>query len=635
MDFLTHRRLLIFALFAALVLSGAGSLPRLLSEHGNRSVVFGMDFYDVTSLAAEEGITRNEVWKLLSERGVLGIQIKEFTGGELSVLSPMGVKYGSLSSLSGISSGLHEPAALLIPRTSPYVERIWAYLKRKIPNVKREDLGTDILINLPAHTPDMEFSSFLPDFEALDFCLENGTCAIFRPGPCVIADGEHSARAFEYLFSCYPQIKNVTPAGNIITGYPNLVPIAKVMKKYNVSLSQIEFVKQLGASDFAREMYPSLITMHSLTRDEIIMKNMSRRTIVERFIRAVRERSVRLLAVRPYDIYMGGRLGVFLSELDAIGAALKVRGYELRWPEPITLWKTNIWGSLAIGLAFIFCLHFYVMRLKGQEDACVLPIYAVLLIVGALAAGFLMLEIPEAARALGSLCCTVVALEAALSALESDKRPFTGIIVSFFILLSGGLSIASFYGTPMAALRLTPFFGVKLTLLLPPLFLFLHDLRRRIHPESLSEILLRPPLWGELALIGIMLLGLLVMVLRSGNVSSAPGWEIEFRNFMESALLVRPRTKEFLIGYPSLVLYLYFVRNDLWARYREVLRLAAVLAFASAVNTFCHFHTMLIFSLVRVLNGWWLGLLIGLAASLSVAYVVSPFWRRCAREFFN
>ena len=187
--------------------------------------------------------------------------------------------------------------------------------------------------------------------------------------------------------------------------------------------------------------------------------------------------------------------------------------------------------------------------------------------------------------------------------------------------VGGGLPIASFYGTSAAALRLTPFSGVKLTLLLPLILIFAHDMKRRVHPEGFLEVMRRSPLWTELALLGVVMLGALVMALRSGNVSNVPGWEVAFRDFVENMLIVRPRTKEFMIGYPALVIYWFTVRKGLIPYYREVLRLAAALAFCSAVNTFCHFHTPLYLSVIRTLNGWWLGLLIGVvcAAALGLA----------------
>ena len=235
-----------------------------------------------------------------------------------------------------------------------------------------------------------------------------------------------------------------------------------------------------------------------------------------------------------------------------------------------------------------------------------------------------MWKISFAAKLLGGFCGALAATEGAMTALESSERRLRGAVIGLLIVVAGGLSIASFYGTSAAALRLTPFSGVKLTLLLPPLLLLFHDLTRRVHPETIGEIIVRPAIWGELVLIGVMLLAMLVMALRSDNVSNVPALEVAFRDFMERVMVVRPRTKEFLIGYPALVLYWYLVRSKYIPHYREVVRIAAVLAFCSAVNTFCHFHTLLYLSVIRVLNGWWLGLLLERSA-----------WRLCTLSLFR
>ena len=156
----------------------------------------------------------------------------------------------------------------------------------------------------------------------------------------------------------------------------------------------------------------------------------------------------------------------------------------------------------------------------------------------------------------------------------------------------------------------------------------LHDLRQKVHDESISEILVRPAVWGELAIIGIMMVALLIMALRSDNVSSVPAFEVAFRDFMERTLVVRPRTKEFLIGYPALVLYWYLIRQGLAPHYREAVRIAAVLAFSSAINTFCHFHTLVALSFIRVVNGWWLGLLVGVILVFGLHFVLLPLLKK-------
>ena len=320
------------------------------------------------------------------------------------------------------------------------------------------------------------------------------------------------------------------------------------------------------------------------------------------------------------------------QDLASYKGALEARGYHLGWPEPLPSWPAPLAGAAACGLVILFTLWFYISRLKGTEDGDVKQAQALFLLAAGILLGGAMWKISFAAKLLGGFCGALAATEGAMTALESSERRLRGAVIGLLIVVAGGLSIASFYGTSAAALRLTPFSGVKLTLLLPPLLLLFHDLTRRVHPETIGEIIVRPAIWGELVLIGVMLLAMLVMALRSDNVSNVPALEVAFRDFMERVMVVRPRTKEFLIGYPALVLYWYLVRSKYIPHYREVVRIAAVLAFCSAVNTFCHFHTLLYLSVIRVLNGWWLGLLLGTVGVAALHFVLIPLWRRVSKS---
>jgi hypothetical protein len=269
-----------------------------------------------------------------------------------------------------------------------------------------------------------------------------------------------------------------------------------------------------------------------------------------------------------------------------------------------------------------------------EDDRAGFGEIALVLFLALIASGC-MWKISFAAKLAGGFCGALIATEASLSALEWYKKPLRGLLVGLFVILAGGLSIASFYGTSNAALRLTPFSGVKLTLLLPFILLLLHDLKRKVHPESMQDIAERPALWGELVVIGVMMLAMLILALRSDNVSNVPAWEVAFRDFMERTLLVRPRTKEFMIGYPSLILYYYIMRKGWAPHYREIARLAAVLAFSSAVNTLCHFHTALILSVARVLNGWWTGIAVGLVLVFAIRFIAEPLWKKGLRELVH
>lgn len=634
MGFFPRRYLLFTILAAAALLAGVGLIPRLEAERGNKNVAFIVEYKDITSLALQNGISVRDVWEKIHPLGVMGISVSEYTGEELALSDPLPLEYGPAASLGLNNKGiLSDNASILIDKTSPYSELIYQYIKIKLPKAMRYEVGGSIAIVLPADTKEFKFSSIVPDFSALQFCLENDIPVLFRPGPCTPAGGKDVADALDFLAGHYRQIKNIIPSGMILPGYPDIAPLAKVLKQDGISLSKVEFVKQIGDTGFAMMMAPNVIPLHSLTRDEIISKNTSRRQMEERFVRAVHERSVRFVMMHPYDLQMGNRLEVFLEDLSGTRDALAARGYDFAWPQTMPDRPVPAAGALASALSLVFCLWFYCVRLSGIEnDGVGLKETALLLACSFLMAGIIW-KIPLAARLCGGFCGAFIATEAALTALECNKKPLLGALGGLFIIIAGGLSIASFYGTTLAALRLTPFSGVKLTLLLPPLLLVMHDLKRRIHPESIGDIIQRPALWGELMLVGLMMVALLIMALRSDNVSNVPAWEITFRDFIERLLLVRPRTKEFLIGYPSLVLYWYIVRKGCGAHYREVLRIAAVLAFCSAVNTFCHFHTLLSLSVIRVINGWWLGLLVGFVLVAVISLIPVPIMKKYGERY--
>lgn len=630
------RRCLFFtALLIAACFATFGLLPRLRAERDNKTIAFVIEYKDMVSLSYQSGRDTLDIWREIASKGAHGITVMEYTGEDLMNLNPMPLKFGAAGTL-GVDGGEISPdkAVLIIDTDSPYALPIYDYLKIKLPDVRRLEVSGETILVLPGTTDFFRQSAFIPDFQGLDLCNANNIPILFRPGPCLASDGEMVARSLSWLAARYP-IKSIVPSGAIMAGYPQLAPIVKVLKENGISLAQAEFVKQIGVAGMAALMAPEVLPLHSLTKEEIVSRRMTRSQIRERFVRAVHERSVRLLIMRPHDLQMGDRLAVLTEDLAAVKSDVEALGYNFGWPKTLPAWKAQFAGAIACALSFLFCLWFYFARLLGAEEGRVTLKESACLGILSLCGAVLLLKLPPLARLAGGFGTAFIAAEAALAATGYYKKPMKGLLLGLFIVIAGGLSTASFYGSTAAALRLTPFSGVKLTLLLPPLLILFHDFRRRVHPESISEIMRRPAVWGELALVGAMMLALLVMTLRSDNVSSVPGWETAFRDFMERLLLVRPRTKEFTIGYPALILYYYVMRMGWAAHYREALRLAASVAFSSAVNTFCHFHTALVLSILRVGIGWAAGIIVGVVAVALLHYAAVPLWKKGLREAFR
>jgi len=118
----------------------------------------------------------------------------------------------------------------------------------------------------------------------------------------------------------------------------------------------------------------------------------------------------------------------------------------------------------------------------------------------------------------------------------------------------------------------------------------------------------------------------IIYIARSGNFTflPVPGIEEKMRLMLENILIARPRSKEFLIGYP--LISLAIAMNYLNLQYLKIpFIIMGTVAPVTIVNTFCHVHTSISFSLLRTFNGYWLGLLIGILLALILYKYCSYF----------
>jgi hypothetical protein len=111
---------------------------------------------------------------------------------------------------------------------------------------------------------------------------------------------------------------------------------------------------------------------------------------------------------------------------------------------------------------------------------------------------------------------------------------------------------------------------------------------------------------------------------RTGNAGEASTIELMFRNWLESTFGVRPRTKEFLLAHPLLLLGLF-----LSLRYRAgwVFIIVGSIGQLSMVDTFAHIHTPLYISIIRVFLGLGLGFVIG-CVLIGVWQLLEGAWRK-------
>jgi hypothetical protein len=146
--------------------------------------------------------------------------------------------------------------------------------------------------------------------------------------------------------------------------------------------------------------------------------------------------------------------------------------------------------------------------------------------------------------------------------------------------------------------------GVKLAMLLP-LAIAVFVAYKPAQIKSAMHFQLK--VWHLLA--ALLAIGIAaIMLARSGNYSA--GWmhpDSGLRSSLENILVIRPRTKELLIGQP--LLYLGFALGS------PLLTLLGFVGQISIVNTFMHAHSPIAVSIIRTIYGQALGLLAGIAIS--------------------
>ena len=177
-------------------------------------------------------------------------------------------------------------------------------------------------------------------------------------------------------------------------------------------------------------------------------------------------------------------------------------------------------------------------------------------------------------------------------------------------------------------LNILIFRGIKLSLIVPILYGFIafqimmsENPREIFRLETIKKFLL-----SDIKVYWILIAGAAIAVgaiylIRSGNVTSISSVEALMRNTITDLMDARPRTKEFLVGWPAFVLFLYYMINTKSKFLQWVFATAGTVLFASVMNSFCHVFTGAGIIYMRVVNGIIVGAIVS-AAVLIVNHII-------------
>ncbi|UUZ91237.1 DUF5693 family protein [Paenibacillus sp. P25] len=461
-------------------------------------------------------------------------------------------------------------------------------------------------------------------------------------------------------------VKRMIVDGVAVPGYvsekdtTNLVKMGELLKKHQIGLASTEAlyqkVPQQGFNRTAKEINYNVVRLHPLTESDSqkLTENVTEQELnnriqayADRFLLAVTDRNIRMIflhakAVRNTDT------GKIVNPIDSVLLTLKgpdgvlpriqKAGYQLG-PATSFVPAHSGWRPAAKGLVWLGALALMALTVSYFIPEITLPIF-LLGLVGS--AGLYVLNANTCAQvlALGAGTCaptlaTMFAIRTArrkLNERSGNRLGFAIVLLlrTALISLLGPLVIVSLLNHITYSLVLDQFRGVSILHLAPiPLAaiywsLFTDESSYRDKLNRIRSFLYAniKVLW-VIAAVAIAAVGM-YYISRTGNEGQTSDFEKVFRSFLQNTLMVRPRTKEFLIAHPLFILGAY-----LSYRYRNalILILIGVIGQASIVDTFAHLHTPLLISLIRICYGLAFGILIGMLF-IAVWEIVVRSWRR-------
>jgi hypothetical protein len=585
----TLKRLCWLLIVLSLIPASILVVRRIQAEETRVTVTILLDEEALSKQAEIRGVSTLELAQHYRELGANGVALYEDTFESLAAKGDIALLYGSDMVELAIQRGESIPSALQQNTNVMLVSEI------------KEGATDDIVASNPPEPQTLEFAG-------RTWYIYPGNADDLRPaGPDMNTVRAFSEAGFDIAYRPrnFPQLKGVGDdfpeeahyliyGGLQVTGFPNnLDKIEAVSQNYITGI--IEGTEQDGMKELSRKV-PS-VKLLSFNQD-YVNRRLHPEELIDKYLLAANERGIRIMYVRPYT---EEQLGDMFENTDKLIAGLSERlrkeGYDIGALPSLELnYETSplLRGLSSVGI--IAALVLLALMYPG--------VWGVLVAGGVLALGFI------AGRFDWDTLALVAALTFPLIGYGHLKETLASLGVASLISLAGAALLSAVGSDRQSMLSITPFAGVGATLVVPPaLYLFHYALRYRRPAQWITEFWNTPIRLGHVALAFLGLAAAGLILLRRGNTPIIPATEAElaFRSWL-SDLFVRPRFKE-MIGHPMAVLAL---TNKEWPGWiKAILMTGGVVAQATILNSFSHYHTPLIISLQRTLIALGLGLVFG------------------------
>ena len=630
-------------LLAAIVLSTLISLfsvyRRWQVENQNRAVSIAVEYDVEEGLASAQGITMEKGLLDLKAQGVNALVLSEGTIGELLAKGQATLETTDWPVNQGSKTTLMPVSTLKFTDVSA-VPRAERGLRIRFQNLANRLKGrTADTLDLPDVSPMLVRTTPIGlDPRQVEIAHKVGMQIVAR---CANPPGISSTGVRQTLQWIHDEGASVfLPEGDQVLGRRESVDTTiDTLKELNMLYATPEFAKIGGDINIVEKAPQIIVRLHSAQSAELDKLTLD--DAIERYSKAARERNMRMLLIRPFSNAADLPNNSFSSFIKEINKKILAQGLAMGTAKAYQEPAIPGFLKLLLGLA-IAPVVWYTVAVFVREKR-----------IRLIGAGLITLV---------AIACAVKTGQHAMAFLASISFPFLGFVlveelptpslpvwswpIPAFLLISlfsliGGLCVAGMLNGLPFYIKADEFSGTKISVFLPILAVGIYYLSRL---GNLKATLSSPINWSSVVL-GIVILAMLgLMIARTGNdngVGASDG-EVAFRGVLDKILFVRPRTKEFLIGHPLLMIglgLLYYLRETTQktldaspgagtqkthslAGWAALAMMVGSMGQTDIVNTLCHLHIPIVLSVARIGLGIVIGSIIGLAGWIFVLRLI-------------
>lgn len=406
--------------------------------------------------------------------------------------------------------------------------------------------------------------------------------------------------------------------------------------------------------------YSNYVNTKVFSVDEAQLAKLSPAAVADQWGRAISQRNARIIYLRPISISYKTAEQNFESTLTAvreISSRIEYMGMQKGIAKGFGQVNQNVIVKIAIAIATfaagVLILTYFFKKNWWMYIGLILGsiLIATIYFIPMLYDNFGTLMDKFFAFAAANIFPSISALYLFYSYKKNEGKKLTTVqlikesiivlVVSALIAAVGGIFVGAILSGSKYILKLDTFSGVKLSFLLPLAFfagafvlnlgIFTDKDGKPLNVWLQTNKLINTTVTVKYVIAaGVILLGLLIVVLRSGNTSAASSIELAFRSFLEKVLIARPRTKE-LIAFPILMLAI------LCATYKNkafffLVAAVGMIGIEDIVNSFCHLRMPVLVTTLSSTYSLIFGIIIGSIVVIIIKKLLKVNWKELLQK---